>query len=517
METNPVGQSYKIIASLTEAQALALAATSPGAMCFPTDTQRIVFNGRLFGGEDGEVKSLGDLGEAAQPHLAAGLDAATEAGVYTFTTNTGSFGNHKSTSLLLVSRGGADQSGNNLLSQLVITAYVSGSSDANTLEFTLRQGTIGSGVTSWQAWQTVNPLTMASELATVKTTVSTLTKAYVPQGSKETIAEVLALTNAKVGHVWDVKTAFTLNGSKYPAGTNVVCIKATTTNAHGEDCWDALGGIVSDPSYDSQVPDDVATVSALGGIPAGTTAASLKEKTVSEVLDDLIFPTVKPTYVAPTATLAVNSSYGTVREVGGAAPTAANFTTGFNQGSIKIGTTEIGKRAGALVAASSAIVFGSANPTTLPATVTAGAMQYKYRAHHLIGDMPRDSKGNELPDERLAEGDVLSSVVTITGVYSTYYGAAAANATINEVLVKGLAKVLQTVKGSTRTFTLANQVAMYAYPQSFGALTKITDGSGVTDYTADFERSTLTVSGQAYYVYKLKAATTVTGFQFKFA
>lgn len=71
-----------------------------------------------------------------------------------------------------------------------------------------------------------------------------LSSVYTPKGSKATFAEVLALTNAKVGDVWDVKAEFTLSGQKYPAGTNVACIKNTSADAHGEDCWDALGGIV---------------------------------------------------------------------------------------------------------------------------------------------------------------------------------------------------------------------------------------------------------------------------------
>ena len=66
---------------------------------------------------------------------------------------------------------------------------------------------------------------------------------YKTKGSKESFDEVLALTDAKVGDVWDVKAEFTYGGKKYPAGTNVVCTKDTSGELHDESCWDPLGGI----------------------------------------------------------------------------------------------------------------------------------------------------------------------------------------------------------------------------------------------------------------------------------
>lgn len=80
-----------------------------------------------------------------------------------------------------------------------------------------------------------------------------LPSVYTPKGSKATFAEVLALTNAKVGDVWDVKAGFTLGGQKYPAGTNVACTKNTSADAHGEDCWDALGGIFDVSELETRV------------------------------------------------------------------------------------------------------------------------------------------------------------------------------------------------------------------------------------------------------------------------
>lgn len=43
-----VGQVFEVYASKTEAEAKALASSKPGAMCFTTDTHRIVFNGVVY-------------------------------------------------------------------------------------------------------------------------------------------------------------------------------------------------------------------------------------------------------------------------------------------------------------------------------------------------------------------------------------------------------------------------------------------------------------------------------------
>lgn len=43
-----VGQFFEVYASKTEAEAKALASSKPGAMCFTTDTHRIVFNGVVY-------------------------------------------------------------------------------------------------------------------------------------------------------------------------------------------------------------------------------------------------------------------------------------------------------------------------------------------------------------------------------------------------------------------------------------------------------------------------------------
>lgn len=76
---------------------------------------------------------------------------------------------------------------------------------------------------------------------------------YRVKGTKATIAEVLALTDAIVGDTWNVTAEFTLGGKKYPAGTNVVCVTATSESAHADANWDALGGAVDLTPYDAAI------------------------------------------------------------------------------------------------------------------------------------------------------------------------------------------------------------------------------------------------------------------------
>lgn len=69
--------------------------------------------------------------------------------------------------------------------------------------------------------------------------------AYRVKGTKDTIAEVTALTTKAVGDVWNVTYEFTLGGKKYPAGTNVVWTGSE---------WDPLGGTVDIAALEAKIP-----------------------------------------------------------------------------------------------------------------------------------------------------------------------------------------------------------------------------------------------------------------------
>lgn len=91
--------------------------------------------------------------------------------------------------------------------------------------------------------------------------ISALGSVYRVKGTKANISDVLALTDAKVGDTWNVTNAFTFGGKPYPAGTNVVCITATSSSDHDEGNWDPLGGTVNLSAYvpKSDIVDNLST------------------------------------------------------------------------------------------------------------------------------------------------------------------------------------------------------------------------------------------------------------------
>lgn len=91
--------------------------------------------------------------------------------------------------------------------------------------------------------------------------ISGLGNVYRVKGTKTNLSDVLALTDAKVGDVWNVTNAFTLGSNPYPANTNVVCITATSSSSHGEGNWDPLGGTVNLSTYvpKSDIVDNLST------------------------------------------------------------------------------------------------------------------------------------------------------------------------------------------------------------------------------------------------------------------
>lgn len=163
--------------------------------------------------------------------------------------------------------------------------------------------------------------------------------------------------------------------------------------------------------YDT-VEGENATVTDLGGIKAGTKASDLKGKPLSEVLDALLFPVVEPTFVAPTATLTLDSSVARAQEVGAVAPTADKFTHSFNKGSINIAGKKVNDRAGAETAFALSCNDGSI-PTKFD---LAKAYRYKGRVSYAQGPQPKDSKGNDVGSP-LTAGAVATTEVVVNAVY----------------------------------------------------------------------------------------------------
>lgn len=128
-----------------------------------------------------------------------------------------------------------------------ITVTISGSNYTNMAVITADRY-VPNVVNNLTSSDTANALSAAQGKA-LNDKISALGSVYRIKGSKTNISEVLALTDAKVGDVWNVINAFTLNGKPFPASTNIVCITATSSSDHDEGNWDPIGGVVDLSPY----------------------------------------------------------------------------------------------------------------------------------------------------------------------------------------------------------------------------------------------------------------------------
>lgn len=213
-----------------------------------------------------------------------------------------------------------------------------------------------------------------------------------------------------------------VNGISFSGGIKAVSIEGTTLKITMFDGSIKTVDLVEILKYKSALSDNIATVNALGGIPAGTTVAELKNKTFSQLFDELIFPTVNPTFEAPTASLSLKSTSTTpiIQEVGttgASVPIATSFNTVYNPGAIKIAGVMKQNRGG-LLQPDASFIYINNTPTnkTFPTEIPEGSITYKYRAAYFEGPQPLDSKGNKYQTP-LPAGTVDSAAVTINGVY----------------------------------------------------------------------------------------------------
>lgn len=128
-----------------------------------------------------------------------------------------------------------------------ITVTISGSNYTNMAVITADRY-VPNVVNNLTSSDTANALSAAQGKA-LNDKISALGSVYRVKGSKTNISEVLALTDAKVGDVWNVIDAFTLNGKPFPASTNIVCVIATSPSDHDEGNWDPIGGTVNLSAY----------------------------------------------------------------------------------------------------------------------------------------------------------------------------------------------------------------------------------------------------------------------------
>lgn len=249
----------------------------------------------------------------------------------------------------------------------------------------------------------------------------------------------------------------------------------------------AIGAKASkaDIKYTNQTPSTVA----VGGVPAGYVPPS-SGIDVKDLVDKMLHA-----YVAPKVSASAVPTNGGVFEIG-TSKTVTSVTVNITMGSTGIKKIEVFDGSSVLGSLTSGINAG-ANTVTLTSELTV-------------------TTNKQLSVKVTDNEDKVVSANTgaFTFVSPYYYGAIAETATPTETLIKEATKSVTTKGNKTFNFTCNNQKMLFAYPKSYGALSKIIDANNF-DVTGTFTRTEVTVDGVEYYAYANEAST-VSAFKMTF-
>lgn len=230
---------------------------------------------------------------------------------------------------------------------------------------------------------------------------------------------------------------------------------------------------------------------------------------VDNLINNLLFPTVNPTFTAPSASISL-VGYAAVQEVGAEAPKTENFSTSFNAGQITLSGVKQNNRAGALDESNSFVYYGASN-RELPTVVAEGNTSYKYRAAYAEGPQPMDSKGNSYSTP-LAAGYVDSSAVTVSGTWPWFASTSSASAetpVVKQALVSWSATAGAMSTGQFTVQPSGTLPQVFKLPRQLKTLQMLNAVSGQMDTigTNDYAESTETINGRTYYVYTYIGST----------
>lgn len=252
--------------------------------------------------------------------------------------------------------------------------------------------------------------------------------------------------------------------------------------------------------YDEIFGVDMATVNALGGIAAGT---NLKDKTIHEVLNALLFPYVKPTVGTPSRTPNTTAALekGNDQTITSVSVTVTKKSEPITKVELCQGSTVLATKEGDEVKNGGTFTFSGLSVAVPSSSVTLTV---------------------KVTD---AKGSVVTSGATAgwTFVYPYFYGVCAGDktaATLTEADIEAMTKDIKAKGEKSYTYTTDGQKMVIAYPKAHGALKKALDPNGF-DYLGDYDRAELSITGldgsaQTYYVYAQKAPSFVTSFTMKY-
>lgn len=267
--------------------------------------------------------------------------------------------------------------------------------------------------------------------------------------------------------------------------------KGLSTNDYTTTEKNKLAGIQAKATHnDTLYKSSVASTVTVGGIAKGYTPPASGVE-VKDMIDKLLHPYVAPSGITAQM-LATNGGVvekGTTQTITGVKVSWTAGSASVMQIDVKNGSTTL-----------KSINGGVSSPTTVtldnPLSVTTDTQ---------LTVVLTDATGKTYT----------ASTGKYTFVSPYYYGAVAASVTSPTASnVTALNKKIEAKGNKSYNFTCNNQKMVYAYPKSYGALSKILDTNSF-DVTGTFTRSEVTVGGVAYYVY-INDASTVSAFKMTF-
>jgi hypothetical protein len=198
--------------------------------------------------------------------------------------------------------------------------------------------------------------------------------------------------------------------------------------------------------YDTSLALSLTMPQTVGGIPAGTTVADLYGDSFTKLFDDLLFPTVYPTYVNPSNTFSFSGSslYEVSTYFYNPNPNSPiyYFTASFDRGAILLNASFENYRAGTLITynyygsniAGSVIGFERNLDNYY---VTQGNQTWSSDVSYNAGPQPYDNKGN-VYGTPLPPGKTSLQSFTIEGVYPLFATTSNINTLTKQILVSML-------------------------------------------------------------------------------
>lgn len=231
---------------------------------------------------------------------------------------------------------------------------------------------------------------------------------------------------------------------------------------------------------------DIVTVEKFGGIDAGV---NLNGMTTHEILRTLLYP-----YIA----FVINSSSRSAA--------AGTLENGVTQ-TLSSATISITKKSKPITSVK--LMNGSTvlEEKTGDAVANGGTIKFE----GLGITVSKDNNPNLTFTVTDGQTFTDKSVGASTFVYPYYMGECAADATIDETLIKGLTKNVASKGNKTVTHSCENGRMIIAYPKAHGVLKSILDPNNF-ETIGDYTRSEVSITGldsttQTYYVYASGAAT----------